>query len=798
MKLFNNLTGKSKLIDEINELKKQLNHCKIEIREKADQILFLQKRNKETINQFSLLKKKATENGELLLSKEMELSDHIKEIHNRDKVIKAFQKSYGALSIEEEQNKSSVSEYDEDKSFFDYIKPKNDNNDFNNDQVTAIRYNMEKHLRIIAGAGSGKTQTICAKAAYLVMMENVPQEKIAMITFTTKAAGEMKERVQDFLEEGKTKLSIGTFHGIFQAMYNELKNRFPYVSSMGINGGDPIHGEKQYKKLLNNLIKKYKLKILNDNGEKSIFEKISYWTNMCFTIEEMTNFIQKHYDQLESLSEEPMSQRFLEMMNEFQSLRKDQNIVIFDDYLINLLHVLQEDIEARNYIQQRFQYVFIDEFQDTNPLQMEIIKLICPPEKEDGTKLIIVGDDDQSIYFFRGAEPKFIKEFDQIYLTHTQKLMTNYRSIAQIVQAGNRVISYNANSRIQKTMEPFHNKKGDCFIQALPDPEDEAEWIIMKVKELGLKKSKETQKTVPDYNQSVLLYRSNTQLKTLLHHLEVNNVPFVIEANEDLMGIFNIDHFRQVYKYWSTFINEEVNKIPEWNNIVTQTAYAFYKKRAEVAGFITDRNKFIDPHDAAEFICSKNNQDKKKVVIDYLSELVELKKNKKVVSMKDLIKKLLTFPLFKHQLTKEEIKWIELEAENFSSWEKMNNRYNQLRKTKEEMRKKLQEYHQGIYNAFYLLTIHKSKGLSFENVFLIGVHNEGLPNKRAVKSDSNQLQSLVEQAEPPTTIEEERRLMYVAVTRPKKNLYITFPTTVNNKPIKRSIFLKEINLPVKK
>lgn len=170
---------------------------------------------------------------------------------------------------------------------------------------------------------------------------------------------------------------------------------------------------------------------------------------MGFSIEMMTKYIEKHFNVLEPTSDETLSQRFQKMMREFYDKRKSNKIVVFDDYMLNLLHVLKDDIQAREYVQKRFQYIFIDEFQDTNPLQMDIIKLICPPDLKDGAKLIIVGDDDQSIYYFRGAEPKYIKDFNQMYETQTLKLMTNYRSTSKIVQAGNRVIAFNENNRIK-------------------------------------------------------------------------------------------------------------------------------------------------------------------------------------------------------------------------------------------------------------------------------------------------------------------------------------------------------------
>ncbi|MDP1421160.1 UvrD-helicase domain-containing protein [Peribacillus simplex] len=783
MNLFNIITGRAKLIEEVQELTSTVARYKKETKQLEQQIRSYESNYTDAIKNISNLK-------DTIASAELEITAQNKEIQEKEKLITTYSKYYGDILDVDRKGNKGLSEHDQDKSFFDFLRPKNDNNDFNDDQVEAIRYNMKKNLRIIAGAGSGKTQTICAKTAYLIMMENVKQDKIAMFTFTNKAASEMRTRVNEFLDEEESKVVVGTFNGIFASLYNDVKRKFPYVERIGIEGEDVNEGQRKYNRLLNGLIRKYGLKPINE-GEKPLKEKIGYWTNMGFTSDEMTKFIKKHFDDLEPNSDNPLSLRFSNMMTEFNEQRKTDRIMVFDDQIVNLLKVLQQDDDAREYLQQRFDYIFIDEFQDTNPLQMEIIKLLCPPDKKDAAKLIIVGDDDQSIYYFRGAEPKFIKEFAQTYSTHTLTLMTNYRSIESIVKAGNRVITHNAKDRIKKSMTPFHYKNGDCYIKALSNPAEEANWIINQAVKIGTNEQQEV-----DYSKSVVLYRSSTQLKTLLQQLEILDIPFVIETNQDLMGIFNIDGFKQAFDNWVKFINEGQSKLVEWNMILKHTANAFYRNNRDITEFQRGKGD-IDPSDAAEFICGRSSDKNKKMVIEYLNDLIQLKIGKPV-SLKSLIKKFLTFPVIEKQLTKEEKKWIEMESEEFDSWTSMMQRYSQMKKKKDEMKKKIEDYHNGNYNALYLLTIHKSKGLSFENVFLIGLYENGLPSKRAIKKpNKTELKKHVELADPPSTIEEERRLMYVAVTRPKKNLYITLPKTINDKPVNRSVFIKEIQLPVK-
>lgn len=803
MGLLSKILGKSQLNEKVEQLEQEI---EINLNEKTDLLQKIKHLQNKIIN--------LQEQNSSLDYSNRELSRQLKELNN--KLHKAHQQiedsekkltllsnykaTYGEIIIENNQsNTRPISDLDEDSSFFEFLLPKNGNNPFNTDQINAIRYDMEKHLRIIAGAGSGKTQTICAKAAYLNMMQNVPEKKIAMITFTNKAAEEMKNRVNEFTNNHKSEIQVATFNGMFRRLYNELEKEFPYINSLGINGDSPDKGEREYNRLLSTMINKYGLKKLNESGEKNLFERIGYWTNMGFNVDEMCEFIKKHYDELETESSEPLSERFRNMMDEVNKIRKEKDIFIYNDQLTNLLNVLKTDESSKKFVQNKFDYIFIDEFQDTNPLQMKILQLICPPNSNDTAKLIIVGDDDQSIYFFRGAEPKYIKNFDEIYDTHTTTLMTNYRSTTKIVQAGNRVITANKGDRIEKAMKPFHKNEGDCYIKKLTNPEEEAVWIINKITDVGYKSEPfKDQRNTPNFRNSVVLYRSSGQLKSLLSELENQQLPYVIDSKEDILGIFNIDLFKRDFHLWKSFMESDIydEKKQAWNNIIERTGFLFYKKNSEMKQLINGSSGFITEKVAADFVCKPKN---KKFINDtenFLKELIKIK-NDPTRSLTKFIKLYLSFPRPENDIILDDANWIQKEFDSIRNWDELINKYENLLKKKKDMKDQLFAYHNGELNAIYLLTIHKSKGLSFHNVFLIGLYNDGLPHKKAVMKKKVDTKELIEKADPPTTIEEERRLMYVAVTRPKKNLYITFPKMLNNKPCKRSIFLKELGLPIK-
>lgn len=226
---------------------------------------------------------------------------------------------------------------------------------------------------------------------------------------------------------------IGTFHSVFKSVFEQLLKQTPAYASVGVTGPKKDDSDKLENSLFRQLIQKYNLFQFDKEGDKTIRERIDYWTNIGCDLEEMMAYVAKHYDGLEPESEYPIHKRFYDLYMEFIQIRTEKQIVIFDYFLLNLYQALKRYESARDFIRDKFDYIFVDEFQDINPLQMDILNLISPPDGS-GAKLIIVGDDDQSIYAFRGSDPKFIKQFHEVYDTYTIELMMNYRSKQNIVQ----------------------------------------------------------------------------------------------------------------------------------------------------------------------------------------------------------------------------------------------------------------------------------------------------------------------------------------------------------------------------
>ena len=574
------------------------------------------------------------------------------------------------------------------------------------------------------------------------------------------------------------------------------------MKQWGIEG---VIDEEQYFQTINHLVKKYRLYNFDKFEERTIASRISYWRNLGYSDQEMVGFVAKYFDEKELLPNQKLSAVFQQFLAELGQTKKAQQFITFDDMLFNLKLILENDAVARQTLQAKYKYIFIDEFQDINPLQKQIVALISPPDQENpqktSCKLIIVGDDDQSIYYFRGAEPRYIKEFEQEYRQTSLKLMTNYRSDQPIVEAGNRLIHYNAHDRLEKTM--IANKRTtqhDCYSIGFLDDEVEAEWIGKKIKELA-------QKTpladgTADYRDTMVLYPTRVQLRSLLKQLTQQKIPFVTPSNDDLLGVFGLPLFKTLFQQFQLLASATLlqEKNEALKKIIQQYAFFHYIKFGTSAKFseeLFSKNKF-KINDLVAFLVEERKltvaaQTQAK---QFFKQIYRFYQNKQL-NLVELVETLVATPKFKKDLSEEERDWLCKELSAAKDWTGLSAAYQQASQQNQGMKQRLNDYDQEKLNAVYLLSIHASKGLGKKNIFIKGVYQGALPNHHTVKKADCDLQKAKEEAAPPTTLEEQRRLMYVAITRAKENLYVTFPKSVNNKMTELSPFLTEAGLPIK-
>lgn len=695
----------------------------------------------------------------------------------QEEIIASYEAAYGEAPglLEEEW----PVEKQQDHSFFKKLE-KRSYNRFNNEQKAAIIYDMKKHLRIIAGAGSGKTQTICAKAVYLMSEQEVDEERILMITFTRNAANELKKRVDNFSQR-KTNVHIGTFHSIFYRLYHEICRKFPEIT-VGVQGDFSKETPYKINLVLQKLIRKYQLYSFDQYGEKNIAERLDYWQNMNLSQKEIIALIKKKFDQIEKNGRTPISERMDTLMTELYEQKQLQHLFEFNDVLQNLKLVLANE-KIRQYVGQKYDYLFIDEFQDTNPLQWEIVRLMT---KDTAMKLIVVGDDDQSIYGFRGSEPAYIKHFELIYPTETLFLLTNYRSRAAIVQGANRLITFNKEDRIPKAMVPAQKEAGILEALTFKNTREESKWLIQQINQLIKEKGK--------YKESIVLYRSLSQTELLVQQLLQTDIPFVLEADTQYEGIFGIKVFQQFYQKFISWYESPVNQKKQmYQQLLRQLMVNCYLKVTECDQFFSKQNKELD---IVTYITTRRpNLKAREKEIKAFVEALKPFASQVNQPINKLIETYCELPRPAKELEQGDKEWLFETLQQYSSVVQLNELRKEIQAVAQQLKTRLIAYRKGKLDALCIQSIHKSKGLSYRNVFLIGCNEGMLPYSGAVSKKDTQEEEL--KIEPVTTIEEERRLFYVAMTRARNRLYLCVPQFKGERKLKPSRFIKETGVKLK-
>ncbi|WP_211080554.1 UvrD-helicase domain-containing protein [Enterobacteriaceae endosymbiont of Neohaemonia nigricornis] len=638
--------------------------------------------------------------------------------------------------------------------------------DLNNKQcevVSAYRQN----LLILAGAGSGKTLVLIRRIAWLINKMKCSSSSILAVTFTNKAAKELKERIKNIIHCKKdyNNIWIGTFHSF---AYYIL--RIHYVEAKLPKHFQIINNDDQ-KKIIKHILQNnnFNEKIYNiDNIIKYInFVKNSYQFN---NYKQNNNIIYKNLHII---------------FNKYQKLCKQTGILDFNELIIQLYELFLNNPSILDIYQQKYKNIFIDEFQDTNDIQYNFINLLY--NKEINTCITVVGDDDQSIYSWRGAKVENINRFlKDFYQAKIILLEQNYRSTNNILNAANKLISYNIN-RVKKTLWTNSNNGHLITIYLAYNEFDEAEYIARYI-----------QKYIINNNLSLsdcaILYRNNTQSRIIEEKMLQFNIPYYIYGGIRFFERQEIKHVLSYLKLISNYNNdiafERIYNIPKrgigkntfqiiktiankLNISLWESSILIIKKKNINTSSLNALIKFIKliqtlkqntlndtlPNIIKKTIVltglqemySKNSckimNDKDNSILNNLQELINSSKH----FMYNLSKKNNNISINKQNILVEFLSQSILQVENID----INNKHITNNK-----------------NYIQLMTIHASKGLEFNQVFIIGMEEGIFPNKISIYKEKN--------------IYEERRLAYVGMTRAKKKLILTY--TKN-----RYIYGKEIN-----
>ena len=604
---------------------------------------------------------------------------------------------------------------------------------FNEAQTQAIQHTDGPCL-VLAGPGSGKTLTIVNRVKYLIEKQKVRPEEILVVTFTRFAAAEMKSRLCLVMGKRDLPVTVGTFHGIY---YGILK--WAYRMNQ-----ENILSETEKYQILCGVINKERMEIFDEEDFiQDIAAEIGKVKNNRIPLEEF-------------VSEKCSADAFRNIYRNYEQHRKELKKIDFDDMLVLCYELFRSRPDVLAQWQKKFRYVLIDEFQDINRIQYDVIRMLAQPENN----LFVVGDDDQAIYGFRGADSELMLGFGKDYPNAKQILLgMNYRSTANIVQNSLKLIENNV-ERYSKKLEA-NREGGSCLhIQEVKDPVEEAEYVleeIQKCKENGIKEE-----------EIAILFRVHTDARAVVEAMVERKIPF--QMKEHLPNIY--EHF--IAKDIMAYFRLATGKRRRQDFLQVMNRPKRYLGRDSVSGsqvsfedmrkFYCDKDWMIDRIDQFEWDVKMLMKMAPYAAIQYI---------RKRIGYDDFLKEY----AFTHQINRSDLNEVLAEIEEaakaFSSveeWFAHVEEYTETLKVKEKERNRPRP-------GVRLMTIHASKGLEFKQVFLIAANEGRIPYQKA-KTDKE--------------IEEERRLFYVAMTRAKDFLKICYVKIKNGKEVTPSRFVDEL------
>lgn len=631
-------------------------------------------------------------------------------------------------------------------------------NGLNDMQSAAVQY-TDGPLLLLAGAGSGKTRVLTHRVAYLIEEKGVAPYNILAITFTNKAAGEMRERVDRIVSFGAESVWVSTFHSLCVRILRRHIDNLDYQTNFTIYDSDDQKAVvKECLKKLNMDSKQY--------PERGIMAEISRAKERFISPAEFDREASGNYRKMQ----------IARVYNEYQAKLKQSNALDFDDLLYKTVELFQFHPEILENYQDRFRYIMVDEYQDTNHIQFLLIKQLAAKHRN----LCVVGDDDQSIYKFRGANIYNILNFEEEYPeARVIKLEQNYRSTKNILKAANGVISHNEGRKDKALWTEL--PEGDKVTFSLFDTEyQEAESVVREIAKMHKNEGK-------TYNYFAILYRTNAQSRIFEEKLLMQNIPYKIIGGQNFYGRREV---KDLICYLKVVDNgRDDMAVRRIINVPKRGIGAASPDKIQ-AYADTYEMGLLDAMFEASNVPGLNRAAAKvegftNLILDF-RDLLETG-----IRLSELYDAILERTGYQDELVAEHTEESEARLENLAELKNKIVQYEQeaehptLSELLEEIAlvadvDSLEESEDKVL----LMTLHSAKGLEFPCVFLGGMEDRLFPSGMALNSDD------------PDAVEEERRLCYVGITRAKEKLYLSAARqrmmhgTANFNPISR--FVKEI------
>lgn len=607
----------------------------------------------------------------------------------------------------------------------------------------------KKYIRVIAGAGSGKTKVLTSRIVHLIQNNNIYPSNILAITFTNKAAQEMKERVEK--ELGIRPPYISTFHSFCVRVLRED------IDSLGYSKSFTILDEDDQKQLAKDLIKQSNYKL----EPKELVGYISYNKNGNVSPS-------MAYDLANNI---PDMQRKASLYKEYENRLQQTNCLDFDDLLLKVNQLFQSNPSVLSKWQNRFSHILVDEFQDTNDVQYSLVKHLVGAKNN----LFVVGDPDQTIYTWRGANVSLILNFDRDFQDSlTVILDKNYRSSQNILDASNRLIAHNF-KRLQKDMFAHNGAGEEVVTMNFFKAEEEANWVVSKIQEMKMKGE--------SYHNFAILYRANYLSRQLEMSLINYHIPYRIYGG---LKFFERKEIKDALAYLRLLVNEaddlallRIINSPKrgiGDTTLDNIKEHCYSNNWPIFTFLKNDRSLI-----------RVNKDKVNFALDNFFKAIEKAKN--ITS---------DFPLMLKTVL-EDVGYYNFLEEDENKDERIQNigellnglmtfQNNNPESTLDEYLQQITLYsgQDEIQDGEFvsLMTVHTAKGLEFDNVFIYGFNEGVFPSARSIEESAD-------------GIEEERRIAYVAITRARKKLFVSsnndynFASRMNGMP---SRFISEMGI----
>lgn len=615
----------------------------------------------------------------------------------------------------------------------------------NKNQAQAVAH-IDGPCMVLAGPGSGKTRIISQRIVSMVLDHDIPPTRILAISFTKASSLEMKKRTLAYGKDDRlNKVSFGTFHSSFFRILRRYA---------GVSLEDLLLDLDRFK-LVRSILKYLKISNYNDDDVLDLLNEISLVKN------ELVDY--RDYD-----SQSFEQEIFQKAYRLYEDEKKRHGKIDFDDMLIQAYDLLNNDLAILSIVRQVFKYILIDEFQDINRVQFELIRLIAGQENN----LFVVGDEDQSIYGFRGARPDFMLEFDQYFPSARHILLdTNYRSSKDIVDLSLGLIKKNK-KRHPKDLKAFSKDPARISYIYPKDTDDEARLVADQIFDrVGSQKG-------ADYGDFAVIYRTNRQARAFVDAFMDKRIPFILK-----------DEPKTIYDHWVSLdiiaylrIAMEIGSGGDWARVINKPfRYISKKSLAKAEASMDFLDCLLNDEDIKDF--QKKNLEDLYIDLNYVRGLSPQYGISYIRTTLDYDRYILDY-CHERRIKSQQIVEIldELEAAA-GPYRTILDFFKHIDQVREEVKKNADKtagssLATSADKGVVLTTMHSSKGLEFDNVYIVGV-NEGIVPYQL--GDDSKLD-----------IEEERRLLYVAITRAKRFLVISSPLKRFGKKIGQSQFLKEL------